>query len=194
MNHERWNTSILKSQIALKNRNNMGLTRQYLRYAAKSAFGIISSAKGGLVSLGDKNLVASATAENITIWNLKTGERITELKTDNHGEVTALAKHPQNEALAVGFNDGTIKLYNQQEDGDGFNSEDSVIFNGHKSGVTSLVFDRDGHRLGSGSRDTNIIVWDVVNECGLFRLKGTETRNFDDCSYLIFLFNFKKFK
>ena len=52
----------------------MGLTRQYLRYAAKSSFGLISSAKGGLVSLGDKNLVASATAENVTIWNLKTGK------------------------------------------------------------------------------------------------------------------------
>ena len=52
----------------------MGLTRQYLRYAAKSSFGLISSAKGGLVSLDDKNLVASATAENVTIWNLKTGK------------------------------------------------------------------------------------------------------------------------
>ena len=54
----------------------MGLTRQYLRYAAKSSFGLISSAKGGLVSLGDKNLVASATAENVTIWNLKTGNKV----------------------------------------------------------------------------------------------------------------------
>ena len=93
----------------------MPLTRQYLRYAPKSSFGLISSAKGGIVSLGDKNLIASATAENVTIWNLKTGERITELKTEDHGEITALAKHPQNESLAVGFNDGTIKLYNETD-------------------------------------------------------------------------------
>ena len=28
------------------------------------------------------------------------------------------------------------------------------------------------NRLASGSRDSVVIVWDVVNECGLFRLKG----------------------
>ena len=149
----------------------MPLTRQYLRYASKSSFGLISSAKGGIVSLSDKNLVASATAENVTIFNLKTGERITELKTENHGEVTALAKHPKNESLAVGFNDGTIKLYNET-DSQSFDSEENIVFNGHKSAITSLVYDLEGHRLASGSRDTNIIVWDVVNECGLFRLKG----------------------
>lgn len=47
-----------------------------------------------------------------------------------------------------------------------------ITFNGHKTGVTCLSFDQEGHRLASGSRDTNIIVWDIVNECGLYRLKG----------------------
>ena len=149
----------------------MGLTKQYLRYLPSASFGLITSAKGGLVSLGKKNLVASATAENVTIWNLKTGEKIRELKSVHHGEVTALAIRPDKEALAVGFHDGTIKLYHQTED-EYFDSEDSVIFNGHKSAVTCLTFDVLGHRLASGSRDTNVIVWDVINECGLFRLKG----------------------
>lgn len=43
---------------------------------------------------------------------------------------------------------------------------------GHKSPVSSLSFDSSGSRLASGGRDTHVIVWDVVNECGLFRLKG----------------------
>ena len=36
------------------------------------------------------------------------------------------------------------------------------------------------NRLASGSRDTNIIVWDVVNECGLYRLKGKDFDEFSD--------------
>ena len=90
-----------------------------------------------------------------------------------------MAKHPQNESLAVGFNDGTIKLYSETDSDAVFDSEESIVFNGHKSAITSMVFDLEGHRLASGSRDTNIIVWDVVNECGLYRLKG---KDFDEFS------------
>jgi U3 small nucleolar RNA-associated protein 12 len=38
--------------------------------------------------------------------------------------------------------------------------------------VTHLQFDNSGVRLASGSRDTDIILWDLVAEVGLFRLKG----------------------
>ena len=47
-----------------------------------------------------------------------------------------------------------------------------MTLSGHKSAVTTLAFDKDCHRLFSGSRDSNVIIWDVVNESGLFRLKG----------------------
>jgi U3 small nucleolar RNA-associated protein 12 len=147
----------------------MGLTKQYLRYAPNSSFGLIASAKGGVVSLDDKNLVASATAETVTIWNLKTGERITEFKTNNKSDVTALAISPHYDKLAIGFHDGSIKLFSKVGR---WIPDEAVTFNGHKSSVACLSFDLEGHRLASGSRDTIIIVWDVVNECGLFRLRG----------------------
>lgn len=44
--------------------------------------------------------------------------------------------------------------------------------NGHKSAITCLAFDADGMRLASGSKDAVIIVWDVVSETGMFRLRG----------------------
>lgn len=47
-----------------------------------------------------------------------------------------------------------------------------ISFNGHKSGVTTLAFDSSGARLASGAQDTNIIVWDLVAEVGLFKLRG----------------------
>lgn len=44
-----------------------------------------------------------------------------------------------------------------------------VTFNGHRSAVTALAFDKSGSRLVSGSRDTDLIVWDVEGEVGLYR-------------------------
>lgn len=147
----------------------MGLTRQYLRYAPVSSFGLISSAKGGLLSVpGSKHLVVAATAEVATVWNLKTGEKTLVLQAEevgkNHGDVTALAVH--GEMCAIGYHDGNISMFSLT------NGELLVDFSGHKSSVSSLNFDNLGHRLASGSRDTVVIVWDVVNECGLYRLNG----------------------
>lgn len=47
-----------------------------------------------------------------------------------------------------------------------------VTLSGHRGAVTALAFDENGTRLASGSRDTHLIVWDVVAETGLYRLKG----------------------
>ena len=47
-----------------------------------------------------------------------------------------------------------------------------VAFSGHKRGVTSVNFDSTGSHLASASKDTTVIVWDVVAESGVVRLKG----------------------
>ena len=51
-----------------------------------------------------------------------------------------------------------------------------ITFNGHKSAISALDFDQDGVRLTSGSTDTDIIVWDLVSEVGLFKLRGHKDR------------------
>ena len=35
-----------------------------------------------------------------------------------------------------------------------------------------MAFDKDGVRLASGATDTDIIVWDLIGEIGLFKLRG----------------------
>lgn len=45
-------------------------------------------------------------------------------------------------------------------------------FSGHKSEVTALSFDKAGQLLVSGSNDTDLIVWDLVTDSGLFKLRG----------------------
>lgn len=47
-----------------------------------------------------------------------------------------------------------------------------INFNGHRSAVTALAFDDAGVRLISGSKDTDIMIWDLVAETGLFKLRG----------------------
>ena len=51
---------------------------------------------------------------------------------------------------------------------------------GHKSAVSCMKFDSSGTRLVSGSKDTNLIVWDIVSQTGLFRWgeHGTKSRQF----------------
>lgn len=41
-----------------------------------------------------------------------------------------------------------------------------------QAGVSALRFSPSGALLGSGSKDTDIIMWDVVGETGLYRLRG----------------------
>ena len=61
-------------------------------------------------------------------------------------EVTRLASSPGHSHLAVGYNDGSIKVF------DLATGELQVTFNGHKSAVTALNYDQDGVRLVSGSK------------------------------------------
>lgn len=47
-----------------------------------------------------------------------------------------------------------------------------LSFNGHRAGVSVLRFDREGIRLASAGRDNAVVVWDLVGEVGLWKLKG----------------------
>jgi U3 small nucleolar RNA-associated protein 12 len=84
-------------------------------------------------------------------------------ETGFRAEVTCILRSPRQDFFAVGYADGSIRLWNCSV------CSVTTTFNGHKKAVTSLAFDEDGTRLASGSQDTDLIVWDVVAEAGLFR-------------------------
>ncbi|MEQ2208405.1 hypothetical protein XENOCAPTIV_028845, partial [Xenoophorus captivus] len=81
-------------------------------------------------------------------------------------EVSFLCPSPDGVHIAVGYEDGVVRIFNL------LNGESNVSFNGHKSGVTVMSYDGLGARLVTGSKDTDVIVWDIINECGLYRLRG----------------------
>ncbi|OWK05056.1 WDR3 [Cervus elaphus hippelaphus] len=147
----------------------MGLTKQYLRYVASAVFGLIGSQKGNIVFVtlrGEKGrYVAVPACEHVFIWDLRKGEKILILQGLKH-EVTCLCPSPDGLHLAVGHEDGSIRIFSL------LSGEGNVTFNGHKAAITSLKYDQLGGRLASGSKDTDVIVWDVINESGLYRLKG----------------------
>ena len=41
-----------------------------------------------------------------------------------------------------------------------------------QSAVTALRFNATGAMLASGAKDTDVILWDVIGETGMFRLRG----------------------
>ncbi|XP_068755786.1 WD repeat-containing protein 3-like [Montipora capricornis] len=152
----------------------MVFTKAYLRYVQSTCFGIVCSLKANSVFITRRAgksgtqvtpYAACPSLESVVIWDLRRGEKTSILKGDKH-EVTALQASPDQQVLAVGYEDGTIKLWRLGD------KSSQVTFSGHKSAVSVLKFDESGGRLVSGSRDTDVIVWDTVNEAGLYRFKG----------------------
>jgi len=70
------------------------------------------------------------------------------------------------------------------DDGDDFEDDDDderkmeeycesdIVFRGHKTAVSALLWTDDCTSLVSGGKDTDVVVWDVLEERGMFRLKG----------------------
>jgi len=147
----------------------MGLTKQYLRYVPGPIFNVVASLKCNAVFVQLRaqvgRYVAAGACENVIIWDSRTGEKVLTLNGEKHC-VTVMKTSPNNNQLAVGYDDGVVRLFDLNS------GECLVTFSGHKTSVTCLNFDEQGMRLVSGSKDTNVIVWDTVAEAGLFRLSG----------------------
>ncbi|KXN83719.1 hypothetical protein AN958_00861 [Leucoagaricus sp. SymC.cos] len=141
------------------------MVQSYLKHGPTQAFGIVCSPSSN--SLFDGKLAYVPALEDVLVWDVKKGKMIAMWhETGHRAEVTCIRRSPQSNVFAVGYADGSIRLWNS--------TIESVMttFNGHKKAVTALAFDERGTRLASGSQDTDLIVWDVVGETGLYRLRG----------------------
>lgn len=68
--------------------------------------------------------------------------------------------------IACGYADGTVRIWDAEK------GTCETTLNGHRSAVTILRYNNQGSLLASGSKDCDIILWDVIGEAGLFRLQG----------------------
>ena len=167
----------------------MGLTKQYLRYSATNVLGIVGTTRSNIKLVKYRGVsgkyVAVGACEYVFIWDLKKSEIVLKLGGEKSSEVTCIEQDLNNSnRLAVGYLDGSLRLfdlkqkppvvddYGSQLKIDAQSIQSYLTFNGHKASITSISFDPDGIRMVSGSKDTELVIWDLVGDCGLFRLKG----------------------
>lgn len=152
----------------------MGLTKNYLKFAPAGVCNVIGSSWAGIELLPSGSLpghtdigthVCVGACESLVVWDIRTGDKVKTL-TNGVSMVTSIAYNGSSH-LAVGYLNGSVSVFPLNDAGE------SVIFEGHQSSVACLAFDSDeGLRLASGGKDTDIIVWDIVSQRGLYRLKG----------------------
>ncbi|ORX92914.1 Utp12-domain-containing protein [Basidiobolus meristosporus CBS 931.73] len=143
------------------------MVKAYLRYEPQAAFGVITSSTSNAVFDAEGKFAVAPALEDVIVWDLKKGIQVSRWHdVDNKSEVSAIARSPNGTDYAVGYSDGSIRIWNLKD------GTPSITFNGHKGEVSALTFDKSGTRLASGSKDTDLIIWDVVGEVGLYRLKG----------------------
>ncbi|CAN8070342.1 unnamed protein product [Agarophyton chilense] len=172
------------------------MVKAYLKYEQVAAFGVVASNTAPCVELKNSKglpLVACAAGDSIVIWNLRTAEsvaRLGNIATRKAGPVQAIAVSHGGETIASGHSDGSIRLWEVTLAGDvtrsAFEKEEPqplVTFNGHRSGVSCLAFEKiEAKRikksktsvrpsaLVSGSNDGDIIMWNTAEGNGMFRL------------------------
>lgn len=123
----------------------MGLTKQYLAYHPIGFCNLVASTNVNIsfvtYNKTEGRYVAVGAAEKVFIWDLRLGARVLEF---NGGkiEVTSLRPSPDRLHIAVGFSDGTVRLFNLQRS---FDEEDTVAqFTLHRSGINVLRYDSSG--------------------------------------------------
>ncbi|PVU87484.1 hypothetical protein BB561_006305 [Smittium simulii] len=155
------------------------MVKAYQRYEHKATFGIISTARGNSTYSADGKLAICSALETVLVWDIKKSEIVKRWNDpDNTSQVVTIKRSPNNTEYAVGYADGSLRIFNI--DGDNI---PTLTFNGHRGPITSLAFDPSGTILCSGSADTDLVLWDMVGESGLFRLKGHK----DQITDLVFL-------
>ncbi|KAK4187957.1 hypothetical protein QBC35DRAFT_497355 [Podospora australis] len=150
------------------------MVKSYLKFEPSKSFGVVASSTSNIVwSSGQKSKSGAGQAivaanEEVLVWDIKKGELLSRWKDENcRAQVTAIAQSKIDpDVFAVGYENGSIRIW------DGKIATSVVSFNGHKSAVTILAFDKSGVRLASGSKDTDVIIWDLVAEVGQYKLRG----------------------
>ncbi|THZ92894.1 WD40 repeat-like protein [Aureobasidium pullulans] len=114
----------------------------------------------------DGKLLASASADEIRLWDARTGVTHSVIRDDLKNVATAIAFSPNNRFIGSAHSDGTIKLR------DLGTQEVCKTFTGHSKMVNAIVFLRNGELLASASDDHTVRLWDTATGLTLFILQG----------------------
>uniref|UniRef100_A0A8C9VQQ5 WD repeat domain 3 n=1 Tax=Scleropages formosus TaxID=113540 RepID=A0A8C9VQQ5_SCLFO len=140
----------------------MGVTKQYLRYVPSAVFGVIGGPKANVAYVtlrgGERGRhVAVAACEHVFVWDVRKAEKVSSVPHDNgyfQRSVRVRGTRPCNFPCLC----SRSAVVRPQV----------LVLRGSKHEVTYLNLTQP--RL--SPQDTDVIVWDLINECGLYRLKG----------------------
>lgn len=143
------------------------------KFEQSKTFGLVTSSTSNVVwsaanSSSGSGQALTAANEEVLCWDIKKGDLLSRWSDKNcKSQVTAIAQSRTDpDIFAVGYEDGSIRVWDSKI------STVVLRFNGHKSAVTALAFDTSGVQLVSGSKDTDLILWNLVEEEGKVRLRG----------------------
>ncbi|RXK35130.1 hypothetical protein M231_07605 [Tremella mesenterica] len=142
------------------------MVKSYFRHGPTQAFGVITSPTANCAY--DGKLAYVPAWEDVLVWDMKLGEMVSMWHSPSLiSPITRLLPSPtSNQTFAVAYQDGSIRLWSSSP------PTEIVTFNGHRKSPTFLAWDDQGTRLASGGTEGEIVIWDVVGEVGLYRLKG----------------------
>ncbi|ANQ10185.1 Uncharacterized protein PCOAH_00046380 [Plasmodium coatneyi] len=160
------------------------MVKSYDRYEFEDCFGIVNSKTSNCVFLNSSSIL-SGHDECVGLWNIQEKEIKKKLTVPFTApyyffsyHVTHICVNPKDKnMIAVGYVNGCIKVFDVES------NKVTSTFAGHTSAINKLKFNEDGNYLCSCGKDTNIILWDVVNDQGLFKLEG-HTNIVNDIEFL----------
>jgi WD40 repeat protein len=100
----------------------------------------------------DGSLLASAGESSLTIWSLPGCQRKVERVDRSY---RCLAFSPDSRTLALGAEDGTIRLWDVP------GARERAVLQSHADTVKSLAFSPDGKLLASSSQEGRVVLWDA---------------------------------
>ena len=148
------NDGSAKGETSMQNNLVQDSTQWKLPEGAKARLG-----KGYVYELtysSDGKLLAVSGTMGIWIYDAHTGEERNLLLGHGSGGVSAVAFSPDNQLLASGSRDKTIRLW------DPHTGQHKATFIGHQDAVYSVAFSPNGQKLASGGEDETIRLWDVI--------------------------------
>ncbi|THY70618.1 WD40 repeat-like protein [Aureobasidium pullulans] len=113
----------------------------------------------------DGKLLASASADEIRLWDTRTGVTHSVIRDDLY-VATAITFSPDNRLIGSAHLDGTVKLR------DLGTQEVCKMFTGHSKKVNAITFFSNGELLASASDDHTVRIWDTATGLTLFLLQG----------------------
>lgn len=111
----------------------------------------------------DATLLFSGGADPwVGVWDVASGELVTRLRGFPVGpgqRVTAMAMQPAGEQLAIASRNGEVRLYDVS--GEPGQIVEITRLNGHRAGLTDLIYSEDGSTLFVATEAGRVWLWDV---------------------------------